>query len=150
MELKTHPGFTALVSTHRTKFADLANFVGRVSNELVTMAVQHSLLLGGPIYWAYTGIDGTQQTVFTLDILLPVTGDTHPREALPLKTIEPFTCFATWHYGSWDQLPDTYGKLIQQLQEQGHSMNGLTRECYLNIDFANPANNITEVQVGIG
>jgi effector-binding domain-containing protein len=46
-------------------------------------------------------------------------------------------------------MPDTYGKLIASIQNNGYQMNGICREIYIHMDFNNPQNSITEVQIGI-
>jgi effector-binding domain-containing protein len=56
---------------------------------------------------------------------------------------------STLHEGSWMEMPSTYQTLIADLFKFGHSMSGLTREVYLNMDFENPENNNTEIQIGI-
>ena len=58
-------------------------------------------------------------------------------------------CSTLTHSGAWDNLPQSYAKLIGELMKSGRSLNGITREIYMNIDFDNPDNNVTEIQLGL-
>ena len=53
------------------------------------------------------------------------------------------------HEGCWENLGETYGLLIFEIQVKDPEMSGQNREIYLNMDFENPEANITEVQIGL-
>ena len=55
----------------------------------------------------------------------------------------------TIHNGAWDNLYETYGRVIGELRAAGHTMTQECREVYEVVDMENPANNVTLVQIGV-
>jgi effector-binding domain-containing protein len=62
---------------------------------------------------------------------------------------EPFRCLTAVHEGEWTELPQTYRQQFGSIAEQSLRPTGLSREVFLNVDFAEPAANVTEVQIGV-
>lgn len=75
MEIRTQPPMKVLFSSHRTTIPQLNNFVGTIAKELYAEASASNALIYGPQYWIYHGMDGNMDTVFTLEIALPVQGE---------------------------------------------------------------------------
>lgn len=132
-----------------TTLQQLGNFF-HVANELYAEALKHNLRVNGPIHWHYFGFDGDASKSFTLEISLPVNevivgydGPFH------FKRTENFKCVSMIHEGDWLQMGDTYAKLMEFAAEQKLSPATVNREIYVNVDFANPQANVTEVQLGI-
>ena len=67
----------------------------------------------------------------------------------PRKTIEKMGLATSIHEGSWDKFSQSYSSLIGEIMKSGRMLNGVAREVYLNIDFENSENNITEIQLGV-
>jgi effector-binding domain-containing protein len=65
------------------------------------------------------------------------------------KRTEPFKCVSLIHEGSWQDLPRSYGTLMQFINKKHLKLAGVNREIYINADFASPDANITEVQIGV-
>ncbi|MDI3322613.1 GyrI-like domain-containing protein [Pinibacter soli] len=151
MQVKTMPPMTVLYYTTRTTFAGLEDIIGKVPQELQNEANRLQLFISGPQYWFYFGADGKPDTEFTLEVALPIKGDVNQSSAYQFKHLSPFKCVAATHEGGWDQLHLTYGKIIPWLFSQGMQMaNDLEcREMYVNVDFEEQENNLTEVLVGI-
>lgn len=150
MEIKNLPSFCAVCLTVETNFAGMLKYVRYTAQDLYKDAAQNNLEVTGPLYWNYYGMDGNPETIFTLEIALPVTKpDVAYKGNFAIKTIKggKFACMV--HNGPWEQLPQTYGQLIPQLFQHNLSMNGYSREIYVNMDFLNSQNQITEVQIGI-
>ncbi|MHA4808271.1 GyrI-like domain-containing protein [Flavitalea flava] len=149
MQIKTHPPMTVLYSTHQTTFGELKNFAGVTVKKLYKHVVNLDLLICGPQYWFYYGVDGKPNTVFTLEIALPVQGRIPANPPPFFKELPPFKCLSVRHEGPWDQLSGVYGKMMETIGEKGLAMNGIFSEAYIHVDFLQPDNNITEVQIGL-
>lgn len=134
----------------KTRVGELGRFVGVIARELYRDAALHDLEITGPVYWNYFGFNGNESTPFTLDIALPVAempGVYHGN--FQLKREDPFTCVSLVHTGSWFDLQQNYRRMMEFLAIRGLEPSGNNREIYLNIDFMNPAANVTEIQVGV-
>jgi hypothetical protein len=83
MLIRTHPCMTVLYSTRQATLKDLPAFSGTVIRELYRYVADLDLLVCGPQYWFYHGVDGKPETRFTLEIALPVQGRI-PTALLPL------------------------------------------------------------------
>lgn len=147
MTVKTHPPLTVLYSTHQTTIQQLNEFVRTVTRDLYAEAATNTLV-SGPLYWIYHGMDGKPDTVFTLEIALPVQG-TFQSSRFAIKELPAFKTITHIHEGAWEQLNATYGQMMQHIEANKIPMKDECRELYLNVDLQKPENNITEVQVGI-
>ena len=147
MKIKTHPPLRVLSSLHQTTLQQLGPLVRTVMNDLYIEAAGKTIV-SGPVYWIYHGANGKPDTVFTLEIALPIQGFFQPSKFV-VKDIPAFKSLSHVHEGSWDQLYATYEQIMQHIEANKIPMKDESRELYINIDFQNPANNITEVQVGI-
>ena len=147
MTIKTHPRLTILYSTHRTTIQELGPLVGTVMKDLYIEASKNTVV-SGPVYWIYHGADGRPDTVFTLEIALPIQGF-FPSSRFQVKELSPFKTVSHVHEGAWQQLHATYAQMMQHIEANKIPLRDECRELYLNIDFEKPENNITEVQIGI-
>ncbi|MBC7850380.1 MAG: GyrI-like domain-containing protein [Chitinophagaceae bacterium] len=148
MEIKTHPTMTVLYSTHQTTISGLSQFVGTVVKELFTEAVSNDVLVSGPVYWVYHGMDGQPDTVFTLEIAIPIQG-VIKSSRFATKELPAFKTASHVHENGWTKIPATYAQIMQFIAMNSLQMTGECREIYWNIDFENPENNLTEIQVGV-
>lgn len=149
MLIKTHPPMTVLFSSHQTTLPELGSFAGTAIKTLYKQAAALDLLVCGPCYWFYYGMDGLPDTRFTLEVALPVQQGVQVFPPPYVKDLPPFKCLSARHDGSWEELPSLYRQLMQYIGEQGLAMNGIFSEAYFHIDLAKPGNNITEVQIGL-
>lgn len=149
MEIKTLPVFSALCYTEKTNNAGLQKLVRIKARELYTEAINRQIEITGPLYWNYYGMDGNPETLFTLEIAIPVVVPTMYNGVFVIKEIPggAFACLT--HYGIWESLSSAYGVLIPEILQAGYTMIGFSREIYLNMDFNNPQNHVTEIQVGV-
>lgn len=148
MEIKTHPAMTVLYSTHQTTLGQLNQFVGTVIKDLYAEAVANDILVSGPAYWIYKGMDGQPETIFTLEIALPIQGSVKASR-FATKELPAFKTASHLHEKAWTKIPATYAQLMQYVSMNNLRLTGEFREIYWNIDFENPENNLTEVQVGV-
>ncbi len=63
--------------------------------------------------------------------------------------IEGFKCVTKIVEGPWSNLKGAYESLIGEMAENKMSPGVLCREIYHEIDFNNPENNVTEIQLEI-
>lgn len=121
-----------------------------VAKDLYREAIKLDLWVSGPVHWHYFGFTGDFEKPFTLEIALPVDRVVQDYDGpFHFKRTEPFKCATVVHEGDWLSLPNTYGKLLAFISEQGLSPIAATRELYVNADFQHPEANTTEVQIGV-
>jgi effector-binding domain-containing protein len=149
MEIKTFNPITILYFTKQVKLSALNELVRFKAKELYKDAALHDIEITGPIYWIYYGMDGNPETVFTLEIALPVTEPENYQGNFQVKKLGQFNCLSTSSPGSWNKLPVAYGNLFGEINEKGYTPTGECREIYLYMDFLHPENNLTEIQVGL-
>ena len=138
-----------LFVSRQVRLGDLAALAGKIGREFYTYVADLDLLVCGPIYWFYYGIDGNPETVFTLEVVLPVQGKI-PTAVLPyFKKIPAFRCLSARYEGSWEGLPGQYEKMMQHIQSNQLKMSGIYAESFLHIDLEHPENQITEIQIGL-
>jgi effector-binding domain-containing protein len=145
----TVPQTPVLYFTTQTTIPQLSLYVAEVARKLYGEAARQNLLPVGPQQWIYYGLDGSPETIFTLEIALPVDKMPGDNSIFPFKELPSFKCVAAIHRGCWENLSETYQKLYESLHAQGLTANKISRELYLNIDFKNPKNAVTLVQVGV-
>lgn len=149
MHTKVSNPFHVLSFIDKVTLPDLQKYVRTKAQELYKEAVSHNLEITGTVYWMYYGMDGNPDTVFTLEIAIPVTPAAHYSGKFQMKRLEPFKYVSCLHEGDWNRLPETYGKVFQEIGVNHYVPSGICREVYQFIDFESPDNNLTEVQVGI-
>lgn len=149
MLVRTHPPMTVLYQTRQATLGELGNYAGTVVKELYQYVSDLDLLVCGPQYWFYYGVDGRPDTRFTLEIAIPVNGHI-PTALLPyFKQIPYFKCLSHRYEGPWQGLSEEYAKMIEYINGNGLNMNGIYSESFLHVDLNSPENNITEIQIGL-
>lgn len=120
-----------------------------VAQELHKEAVAQNLQVTGPIHWHYIGFKGPGDP-FTLEVALPV-ASTLPNYdgSFHFKRTSEFKCVALTHKGSWQSIGGSYEKLMGFIAAEGLKPSDVTREVYVNADFADPEADVTEIQVGV-
>jgi effector-binding domain-containing protein len=149
MQIKEIKPMNVLFFSEKTTIHEMMKFVRVKANELYRNAIENNLEITGPVYWIYYGMNGQPNTRFILEICIPV----HPSGVysgpFALKKLPVFRCASDSHYGSWQEMAQVYQVLIGDIFQGNHTMIGVTREVYLNMDFVSPENNMTEIQIGI-
>lgn len=131
-----------------TTLPELGKYVRTKANELYQSAIALNLEIAGPVYWVYYGMDGNPDTKFKLEIGLPVHECREVDSVFQCRNLESSTFITHTLNGSWQNLPNIYAMIFAELAAKGLTHNGICREVYTYIDFNNPENNCTEVQVG--
>ncbi|HEX7015835.1 MAG TPA: GyrI-like domain-containing protein [Cyclobacteriaceae bacterium] len=150
MQIKEAKPLNFLYFRTKARIGELGRFVGVIARELYRDAVRYDVEITGPVYWSYQGYTGRDADLFTLDIGLPlaeIPGSYHGM--FQLKREDAFPCVSLIHEGSWVDLQNSYARILEFMAARGLDGCGKFREVYINIDFMNPAGNVTELQVGI-
>lgn len=151
METKTAPEMTVLMHEGKTTIANLMQYAGDKPQRLVSEAVKNGLHPTGPQYWIYEGGNGDPNVEMTVKICLPVAsfGGNYTNGEFKLEKLSSFKCVSTQHLGPWQEISGAYCGLMQHIEQEGFKYSGNCREVYVNCDFENQQNCITEVQMGI-
>jgi effector-binding domain-containing protein len=132
-----------------TRIDQLVNFL-LVGQELFQEAVNLNLRITGPVHWHYFGFNGDLTKPFTLEISLPV-GEVPDQYdgKFHFKRTDYFKCVTITHEGAWNEIPNSYGKLMEFISDKHLIPSAVNREVYVNADFVNLEANVTEIQMGI-
>ncbi len=121
-----------------------------IAKELFKEAVRLDLHPSGPIHWHYFKFTGDPSTSFTLEVCLPVASVPNGYDGnFHFKRTEEFKCVSLVHEGSWQEIPNSYGNIMQFIQQQKLQPGSVTRELYINADFHDLHANVTEIQMGV-
>ncbi len=132
-----------------TKVNELMKFIP-MAKDLFKEAVRLDLHVAGPIHWHYFGFTGDESKSFILEVAVPVANVVDEYDgAFHFKRTDPFKCVSLIHEGAWNDIPQSYGKIIQFVAENNLQMLGVNRELYINADFTNPEGNVTQIQLGV-
>jgi effector-binding domain-containing protein len=133
----------------QVKISDLINQIP-IAKELFKESVRLDLHPSGPIHWHYFGFMGDESTPFTLEVCLPVASvPTAYDGRFHFKRTENFKCVSLLHEGGWNEIPASYGILMEFMQRNKLQPSGVTRQLYINADFVNYNANVTEIQMGV-
>jgi effector-binding domain-containing protein len=148
MIIKETQPFNALTFTTQATLPELSKY-GLIGQKLCSEAERLGIQPGGALQWNYFGIDGKPETVFTLEIALPVQEEKIEVPGFEWKQVPSFKCLSLVHEGPWENLPQSYNKAMGYLAENGLSMTYECREVYLTMNPEKGADNTTEIQIGI-
>jgi effector-binding domain-containing protein len=140
---------TVLSFKVQTSLKELGKYVRVKARELYVAAIEHNLEVTGPVYWIYQGMDGKPDTRFNLEIALPVYGEMKNTGSFQTGELPAFKCISIIHNGDWTEMYKSYSTIIGESFRNGYTLSQVSREIYINMDFVNPENNITEIQLGI-
>lgn len=148
MIIKETQPFNALTFTTQATLPELSKY-GLLAQKLCSEAERLGIESDGALQWNYFGIDGKPETVFTLEVALPVQKKEVEVQNFEFKQVPSFKCLSLVHEGPWENLPQSYNRAMGYLAANGLEMTNECREIYLMIDLEETANNITEIQIGI-
>lgn len=140
--------FTALVFTTRTTLSGIPQ-LGHVPTQLYEKAHRLGLSATGPIQYVYADLTSDATNEFQLDIALPVATSMIQPEPFSLKNVERFRCVCYTFTGAWDAFGAMYDALFAAIQQAGYTPNNQIREVYSVVDFDNPTQCVTDIQVGL-
>lgn len=149
MDIKSIRSINFLYFRTETSVSELSRFLP-VGQDLIKEAVAQNIPVTGPVHWHYFGFAGDPTKSFQLEVAIPVgeiPGDYDG--SFHFKRTEPFKCVMVRHEGSWLDIPASYGKAMEFMQQHKLTPTAINREVYINADFKYPESNITEIQIGI-
>lgn len=148
MMIKETQAFNALLFRTQTTLPELSNY-GSVANELCKEAEKQGIRPNGALQWNYYGIDGKPETVFTLEVTLPIREENVDVQGFEWKQVPAFKCLSLVHEGPWENLPQSYAEAMGYLDANGMVMTRECREIYFTMNPEKGADNTTEIQIGI-
>ncbi|MBN1951044.1 MAG: GyrI-like domain-containing protein [Bacteroidales bacterium] len=148
MEIKNLPNTYAYYRKIETNMQELAKFVGSVPSQLLEDASRKGYKIAGPQFWNYTGMDNNPDTIFQLEIAIPIVV-AEDKVAEHVASIPGFQCASLMVKGPWSNLAESYEQLIAEMAQQGMQPGLQCREVYHEVDFTNPENNVTEILMSI-
>lgn len=147
MEKKKVEKMTVIKYSLETKMSTMITDVGNSASEIAVKATELGLEITGPQIWQYTGSDGKDDTPFTLDICLPIKEAKGDPGKFSFHELPEYNCVAEIHKGPWNNLSNTYQKMMGEMTRKGIVPRWTCREVYITCDFENQENCITEVQM---
>jgi effector-binding domain-containing protein len=149
MLIRVHPPMTVLYVTRQTTLEDSRVLTANALRELYPYVADLDLLICGPQYRFFHGMDGQPDSPVTMEIALPVQGQI-PTTLLPFfKQIPPFNCLSSRYEGPWEGLADVYSEMLDYIAYNDLEMTDIYVETLLHIDLAAPACQLTEIQIGL-
>jgi effector-binding domain-containing protein len=149
MLIRVHPPMTVLYVRHPTTLRESRELTANALRELYTYVADLGLLICGPQYRIFYGMDGQPDSPVTLEIALPVQGQI-PTTLLPFfKQIPPFNCLCSRYEGPWEGLMAEYSEMVDYIAFNDLEMTDLYVETLLHVDYAAPACQLTEIQIGL-
>ncbi|MFD2932391.1 GyrI-like domain-containing protein [Spirosoma flavum] len=148
-KIKETETFTGLSFATQATLQTLSRHVPDVANNLYAEATRLGLDITGPIQWIYTGINGDETNEFQLAIVLPISQTGNQSDSFSYQSFPAFRCASYSHTGLWSDFGELYNALFFQLYRDCYQNDGCVREIYSVVDFENPENCVTEVQIGL-
>jgi hypothetical protein len=149
MLIRVHPPMTVLYVSRQTTLQESRDLTANALRELYPYVADLDLLICGPQYRFFYGMDGQPDSPVTMEIALPVQGQI-PTTLLPFfKQIPPFNCLSSRYEGSWDGLMTEYSEMLDYIAFNDLEMIDLYVETLLHVDYAAPACQLTEIQIGL-
>lgn len=134
----------------RTTMSQITEHVGVKPEALMNEIAAQGIEPAGPQIWYYTGCDGSSADAeFDLLISIPVTREGINQNGYHFETLPEYRCISVLHKGAWSDLPAAYEQLVPEILKAGFTLAGTSREVYLNCDFENQQNCVTEIQMEV-
>lgn len=147
MEKKKVEKTTVLMVSLQTSLSTLVTDMKDYPSQMMMKAEELGLEITGPQIWNYFGVDGKPETRFNLDICIPISAVNGNPGQFKFDVLPEVTCITELHKGAWAELGNTYQRVFGEMGRKGLVPTGANREIYLQCDFENQENNLTEVQV---
>ena len=149
MLIRVHPPMTVLYVSRQTTLRESRELTANALRELYPYVADLDLLICGPQYRFFYGMDGQPDSPVTMEIALPVQGQI-PTTLLPFfKQIPPFNCLCSRYEGPWEGLMTEYSEMVDYIAFNELEMTDLYVETLLHVDIAAPACQLTEIQIGL-
>lgn len=150
MDVKTLDQMLVCGKQVRASISTLKEHVGTTPEALMVEIASQGIQPVGPQIWYYSGCVGNwAEAQFDLLISIPVASAGANQNGFEFLSLPSYKCVSMLHKGAWDKLPQAYEVFIREINEAGLIMVGTSREVYINCDFENQENCITEIQMEV-
>lgn len=149
MNKKSTQPIQVLKYSMETTMATFLQDVGEIPCKIEAKITELGLTPTGPHTWVYSGCDGCESKPFHLDICVPIAEKKGDAGIFEFDVLPEFDFVGTEHKGAWSELAKAYEAFVPEVMKNGFTMTGVGREIYLLCDFKNPANCVTEIQIGV-
>lgn len=151
MKKSIAPAMTIMATELKTNMQNLLKDVGDLPQKVYSEIISNGMRPTGPQYWIYEWESHDPAADFNLKICVPVAtfGSSYNGSNFKLEKVAPFNHVSEIHQGSWEKMKETYGKIMTEIESKKLIPGRVSRELYINCDFENGENNITEIQFGI-
>jgi effector-binding domain-containing protein len=140
---------TVLYVTRHTTLEESRALTANALRELYQYVADLDLLICGPQYRIFYGLDGQPDSPLTMEIALPVQGQI-PTTLLPFfKQIPPFNCLCSRYEGPWEGLLAEYSEMLDYIAYNELEMTDMYVETLLHVDYSAPACQLTEIMIGL-
>lgn len=148
MNIKTTTPVKVMYLETQTTLKDIRQHVFTTPMDIMNEAEKLGLKTNRLQHWVYFGASGDPDNVFTLQICLEVEGEAES-DKYKFQELPALKCVTTEHLGSWENFGETYEPFFKDIYAASLQPTNEVREVYHNVDMETPANNVTEIQVGI-
>ena len=149
MLIRVHPPMTVLYVSRPTTLQESKDLTANALRELYALVADLDLLICGPQYRFFYGMDGQRDTPVTMEIALPVQGQIPTTLLSYFKPIPPFNCLCSRYEGPWEGLAGQYSEMLDYIAYNDLEMTDIYVETLLHIDYSAPACQLTEIQIGL-
>ncbi len=146
MEKKKIEAQTVLAFSLKATLKTITTAPGNAPEEIIQKAETLGLKITGPQIWQYRNCDGKPETIFDLDICLPVKEAKGDAGKFHFDTLPEVVCISEIHKGAWSNLTNTYNRILGEISRKEIVPTNISREVYLVCDLEKPDNCLTEVQ----
>ena len=148
MEIKTQAPVKVMYTKVKTTLQDIKQYVGKTPMEIKEECDRLGLTTNKIQHWVYKDVDNNPTKEFDLQISLQVDGEADT-DKYQFQELPEFKCVTTIHKGPWEKFAATYEQIFANMQKEGIMPTNESREVYHTVDFDNPENNVTEIQIGV-
>jgi effector-binding domain-containing protein len=149
MEKKTVQKTTVLGISINTTLNSMMKDAGKLPEELMGKAFELAPGKNIPQIWIYEGADNNMDKPIKLTMSIPVEKSSGDHGKFSFYELPELNCISEIHHGPWEKLGETYCKLMPAIAQQGYTYTGMSREIYTVVDFENPENCVTEIQIEV-
>lgn len=150
MKKKIIPAQKALVKTVRTSLQNIVAGIGNWPDQLMADANKNGLSMAGAMVYIYKGFDDKPDTVFELQMCLPVVDYATYHGEFEAKEIAEFSCVESMYVGSMPDLAQKgWAAFMSKASNEQTSFSQEAREVYVKwLGFHSPENQVL-LQMGL-
>ncbi|AMC34428.1 hypothetical protein VN23_07345 [Janthinobacterium sp. B9-8] len=150
MEIQQTDVTPVIFTSKQLCLRDIGVFAAEQTPLLFAEIARHQLGINGPCIFVYYQVPQDAQSLFTLDICIPVSHPDAYAGDFACKTLAPIVCAVRHYQGPLTDLFNVgYAPLITEIQQSGRAFSGESREIYHLWESPESNNNQIEIQFGL-